>query len=570
MDDGTVTPWTYKGAMSKLDVLVVHWLELQGNSGPYINPTLDHIRNIPAVSSVDVFNLGPYTDGNNAPGLAMMQEYGVILWMNNWGQYSAWWDNIKEEFGDDLADYMDTTGGGVITTMATYDLGGGTNWVWTLLGRYMDEDYGSFERTGYPFGDGNLGTVYLPAHPVMDGVTDMTSSLIHSGDYPMTAGAVKLADWTDGNTALGCKEVPTGGRSVNMGWGSYNPGNDQGDIARWWNNAVMWAYGGEIVLPPIDPVTYTYGDNGVYNVDLQIIDDDMGWTWTIGGGDLQPTPTADATISHNYFPIEVFNTDPIIPRDIRAYAEVDLSIRVSGTKNTDVTMTLYENGEIYDKDMVYGQASVTRDPGSPDIGVIGNVELEMTKDHVYEIVVECFGGTGGNPTWIFDMHFPDGKFKELKHTFNDEHGWTWTITDSMLKGALVGHDIILETHADDLGSDDLAFIYNYGDRTPHGVHLYANVEQGTAVEGVTEDAELMFTQLGANADPWFEYDLNDDRSPEVNQIHVTDSISHVFMDPYYYYVTVVVTDDDVDEPYASTQLHTGSGCDMAYVEIDLR
>ncbi|UCE38630.1 MAG: hypothetical protein JSW00_05215, partial [Thermoplasmata archaeon] len=194
----------------------------------------------------------------------------------------------------------------------------------------------------------------------------------------------------------------------------------------------------------------------------------------------------------------------------------------------------------------------------------------MTKDHSYEVLLECTGGTGGNPTWIFDMSFPDGKFKEFKHTFNDEHGWSWLITNSMLKGAMVGHDLIFDVHADDVGSDDLAFIYNYGDTTPHGIHLYANVAQDDAIEGESDEAELMFTQLGANADPWFKYDSNEDRSPEVNQIHVTDSISHIFNANYYYYSTIVVNDDDIGEPYASTQLHPQSGCDVVYVEVDLR
>ncbi|UCE38075.1 MAG: hypothetical protein JSW00_02200, partial [Thermoplasmata archaeon] len=119
------------------------------------------------------------------------------------------------------------------------------------------------------------------------------------------------------------------------------------------------------------------------------------------------------------------------------------------------------------------------------------------------------------------------------------------------------------------GSDDLAFIYNYGDTTPHGVHLYANIAQDDPIEGYTQDAELMFTQLGDDADPWFEYDPNDERSPDLNQIHVTDSISHIFSDAYYYYCCIVVNDDDIGEPYPSTELHLQSGCDMANVEVDL-
>jgi hypothetical protein len=284
----------------------------------------------------------------------------------------------------------------------------------------------------------------------------------------------------------------------------------------------------------------------------------------MGGGDPAPTPGPGATISHNYFPIEVYNVDPVISPKIRAYAELDLSLRISGTKNCDAYMTLYENG------MNVGETSVTRVPGSPNIGVISNVDIEMTKGFEYEIVVEVVGGTGGNPTWIFDMVFPDGKYKEFKHTFNDEHGWTWTITNSMLKGALLGHDIIFEASADDVGSDDLAFIWNFGDTTPHGIHLFSNVDQGTAVEGVSDEATVIFDQL-SNRDPDFVRPDNNERSPAYNPMHADDTISHVFDadQAYYYYVTLTVMDDDVCDGYPSTFLNEG-GYDMEFVEIDFR
>jgi hypothetical protein len=469
-----------------------------------------------------------------------------------------------------MADFMDQTQGGVITFMATYDYSifyyPPTD-IFGLLGRYIDDDYGAFEKVYYPFGDGDLGTVYYPDHPVMQGVDELRSSLIHSGDYSMTAGAVKLADWDDGNTAIGVKELPNGARSVNLGWGSFEPGINMPDTETLITNAVRWANTHPIVLPVLDPVEHTFGDNGIYNVDLQICDDDMNWVWN--AGDAQPTfvGTGDPMdwVSHNYFPIEVLNTDPVITSDIRAYAELDLSLRISGTKDCDAYMTLYENGAIA------GETSVTRVPGSPNIGVISNVDIEMTEGFEYEVFVEVVGGSGGNPTWIFDMVFPDGKFKEFKHTFNDEHGWTWTITNSMLKGALLGHDIIFEATAEDIGSDDLAFIWNFGDSTPHGIHLFANVDQGTAVEGVSDEATVLFNQL-PNRDAPFDKPLNDVRTPAGPQIVADDVISHVFDEnqPYYYFVTLVVADDDCKDDYPSTELHGIPGVDYCHVELDFR
>jgi hypothetical protein len=199
----------------------------------------------------------------------------------------------------------------------------------------------------------------------------------------------------------------------------------------------------------------------------------------------------------------------------------------------------------------------------------------VTKGFEYEIeiVVDPKGDGGSNPTWIFDMVFPDGKFKEFKHTFNDEHGWSWTITDSMLKGALLGHDIIFEAEAEDRGSDDLAFVWNFGDSTPYGIHLYANKNQGTAVDAVSDEATVIFDQLGLlTRDPDFVKDDNTIRSPYGQSISVMDTISHVFDEnqPYYYYVHLTVMDDDVNDDYPSMQLPHSTGLDLAVVEIDLR
>jgi hypothetical protein len=301
----------------------------------------------------------------------------------------------------------------------------------------------------------------------------------------------------------------------------------------------------------------------------------MGWTWTwdADGGPAPgevPVPGPDATISHNTIRVEVLNTNPVITSKIKAYAPLDLKIRMSGTKTHEATMTLYET---HGGTTTERSVSVTRDPGSPDIGVLGNVQLMMTKDFKYKvvIVVDPQGGGGSNPTWIFDMVFPDGKFKEFKHTFNDEHGWTWVIDNDELKKAVLGHDIVFEASADDIGSDDLAFVWNFGDQTPFGVNLYANVDQGTAVEGVSDEATAVFDQL-PNRDPDFDRPANDERSPAHNPMHVDDSISHIFDEnqPYYYYVTLLVMDDDVcDYPEKAEGFMNDGGYDMEFVEISL-
>jgi hypothetical protein len=488
------------------------------------------------------------------------------------------YQDLRLQIGDRLADFQDATGGGVITFMSCYDLSIFYGDLFGLPGwsRYIADDYGAFEQAYYPFGEGSLGTVHEPTHPVMQGVTQLSSSLIFSGDYPLTVGGggmaagrngVLLADWANGNSAIGCKELQNGARSVNIGQGVYNPGIGQPNINELMENAINWCFPGIVNDPVLDTVTHPYGDNGIYTADLILLDDDMNWRWTPGDGSVQPVyvgPVGEEEMwmSHNYIPIEILNVDPTILPRIEAFADLDLSIRQSGQKKNSAEMILLENG------VQVGYAKVDRDPGAPDVAVM-HATIHMTKGYDYELYVNYLpeDGDGANPCWIFEGHFPDGKIKELKHTFNsnDPDDRTWNL--GSVKALMLGHDITFRSQAYDPGSDDLAFIYNFGDCTPHGINIYENVDPTTAHEGVSDEASLIFNQVAG--DPWFDRPLNDMRSPEYNPMYVSDTITHVFDEsqPYYYFVTLTVLDDDVGDGYPTTYLN-GGGYDMEFVEID--
>jgi hypothetical protein len=570
-DDGHQTDWIYKGSMAppQLDILLMHWIELSGDAGGDINPLIDAIYATDMVGTLDIWNFGPY--GNSGPPtVAEMGNYDVIVYGSNWGQFSSLWDVIRTQNGDNIADYMDIYGGGVITFMATFDNSPYYGDLFTMRGRYMDDDYCAFEKTIYPFGDGNLGDIHYPDHPVMYDVDELTSSLIRSGDADSTIGGgglaagqdgVRLASWSDGGACIGVKELSNGARSVNIGQGVYSPGIGYDDITRLLLNSFGWVGGVSVPTPILDPLEHIYADNGIYTVDLQIVDDDMGWTWDIGtGGTLVPGPDAD--IAHNYIPIEIYNVDPVISR-MRAYAEIELSLRMSGNKHNTATLTLWHNGAEYDSVTVY------RDPGAPDVESF-DATIEMTKGNYYEVTVEYDPDdlAGANPTWIFDTHWPDGKIKHLKHTFNsnDPDDRTWVIPD--FKSFMVGHDIIFEADGSDAGSDDLAFLWVWGDSTPYGVNLYAN--DGPTTEGESDEAALIFNQLGGARDPWFDKAPNTIRSPDGGPIAVMDENTHTFMDNYYYYVSLILVDDDVGDGYPTTQLVLEDGTDSDCIEVDLK
>jgi hypothetical protein len=309
------------------------------------------------------------------------------------------------------------------------------------------------------------------------------------------------------------------------------------------------------------PVSHIYGDNGRYDVDIQIIDDDMMWDLT--GETPVFTGTGDPMdwVSHNIFPVHVENTDPVVSA-IDAYINTDLCLRMSGQKHNTATL------ELFDNDVSQGSITVLRDPGAPDVECM-NMDIHLTGDHNYrlEVIYDPDDLDGANPSWIFETRFPDGSQSELRHTFNsnDPDDRTWTISNGEFRSMFVGKEITLEISADDTGSDDLAVIWNFGD-TPLGVHLYSNMYQTMEV-GHSDSGPMVFDQLGGDRDPWFDYGLNDERSPLVNPISINDKITHTFDEEYKYFVMVTVVDDDNRDPYWSDEHNPISGSDMAYAEI---
>src|SRR3990172_1384718 len=120
----------------------------------------------------------------------------------------------------------------------------------------------------------------------------------------MAAGqnGVLLADWTGGGFA--------------------NSGGDYDDLMR---GALGWASGG-IPSPLIPSFSHLWGDNGRYNVDIQAIDDDMGFVWNFGTNEPDAVSGYTQLISHNFRPVEVENVNPtILP-----VGGIDVSVDASG------------------------------------------------------------------------------------------------------------------------------------------------------------------------------------------------------------------------------------------------
>jgi hypothetical protein len=565
-DDGTGSDWIYKGSLAppQLDILVMHsW------DGGQLGGVQSLLNSLDLVGYVEYWD---FFSTQTAPSLSHMLNFDVLMWASNWAWLAGWWDALKRQMGDGMADYMDLQRGGIVTWMATYDLSSFYGNVFALTGRYIDDDYGAFEQITYPFGDGSLGEIHYPDHPVMNAkytVTSLTSALIHSGPCPTTTGGLRLASWSDGGAAVGVKELANGMRSVNYG----GFGQSSGDIAGLIRNAIAWVYGPYIPNDDIFPMSHEFGDNGVYDVDIMVIDDDMGWTWDMGAN----APVADMsypqTMTHYIIPITVDNVDPIInAQSIEVYIAAEFCLRVTGAEWHQVSMTVLEDGTYVD------DVTLMRQPGDPnDQALCTMIKVDLMAPHLYGYVLDYipfYGETGSNPAWVIISPWrepisPGHGTVTYKHDFStdDPSGWNQAADLPTLKEDLLDHklgaQISFEASAFDYGTDDLAFVWVWGDATPYGIHIHHN--NGMPVsEGINTNPENV-----GFSEPWFDFGANDVRSPQGQTFFRTRDIAHHAFDlGYYYYVTLIVMDDDVNDPYASPYGHPG--IDMEFIDLDLR
>jgi hypothetical protein len=567
MDDGTVGPWIYKGSMAPptnvVDILLVH--SLCGSGEPNCrNTAVREIENgllaHPSVRSVDRWDI---FNRLIAPSMSTIMQYDVLWFETNWGwnpSYEPRWETVREDFGDRAADFVDM-GGGVATGSYALDSRSPYGWgpVWQILGRYVNEDYAPYVPAPASNNIIGLGEIFEPTHPIMRGVTSAgINAYGDGGDHAMTEGGLNLADWGDGNTAVGAKEHSLGATAHMNCFVPYMVqygGSNQAMVTNLIGNMATWV-SGLLPTPKIPDFAYVYGDNGRYDVDLQMVDDDMGWLWDPVAGDLVEAPGFTGTISHSTIPITVNNVDPTI-HSVSATFDMDLCIRMSGNKGNMATLTLTGS------DGTFEQVTAKRVPGKPVEACLDTATLDLTPRTTYEvgILYDPEDDDGANPTWIFEAKFPDGKVKDMRHTFKSDLGvQTWLVANKQVKRLALGQEINFDAVASDPGSDDLAFIWGWSDRTPYDICIY---EHPGLIWGCAESDLLEALPF---PEPDFTKPSNNVRSPEVDPIRARDHQTHVFFEQYFYYVTLIVADDDVKDPYPSTYLTPG--LDMEIIELD--
>lgn len=243
--------------------------------------------------------------------------------------------------------------------------------------------------------------------------------------------------------------------------------------------------------------SFTYGDDGVFVVTLRVTDE-LG------------------EIAYDTAKVTVLNISPSILTTSYEMGELTTSFmfRIAGEKWHNMEVFLFEDGaEI-------GYTNVTRYPGSPNdqMNSLGNVCVDLSKTYsaiaYYTPEDDPVNGQiwGATPAWLI-LRF-DNEERRIHHTFNvrQEETWVWNIEDMNQYFPLV---VTFEAVAYDPGSDDLEFMWGFGDGT---------------------FASMMYFNNGIGPDPY--------PSPDVNPITARDAQKHVFTARGIYTITITIVDDD--------------------------
>ena len=143
-------------------------------------------------SQVDkmVLSSGP---GGVIPTLAQLQAYDAVLVYGDYG--------IAPGIGSVLANYVDGGGGVVVMVFALCAT--------PIDAAFNNPTYNVITPGGYVSSGGvTLGTVLLPTHPIMAGVTSFNggSNAFRTTSQTLNGNSYVVADWSDGNILVAARE----------------------------------------------------------------------------------------------------------------------------------------------------------------------------------------------------------------------------------------------------------------------------------------------------------------------------------------------------------------------------
>jgi hypothetical protein len=206
-------------------------------------------------ATVDLFDMDNATGLGTVPTLSQLQAYDAIITFTNYGPLTG--------VGDVVAQYIEG-GGGVV------------NGVFSIIndyrGLYTSSTYEALVPGNITSGtELYLGTIALPAHPIMTGVAtfDGGSSSFHSDATALEPGAYLVASWSDGAPLVVAKENVGAKKAKIVDLNFFLPSTDVPTKTNYWHantdgakmmvNALLW------VIPPppaelsTSPKSLTFG-----------------------------------------------------------------------------------------------------------------------------------------------------------------------------------------------------------------------------------------------------------------------------------------------------------------------
>jgi hypothetical protein len=306
-----------------------------------------------------------------------------------------------------------------------------------------------------------------------------------------------------------------------------------------------------------------------------MIDDDMGWSWDAVTGEPAAIAGLPQTMTHYVIPVNVDNVDPAIERkSMEAFIAADICLRVSGDTWNTVSLGFFVDG------VKSGGATVKRAPGSPnDQAKCTFAKVDVLAPHVFSTQLDyapAAGDTSGtNDWWVIiapwkDPLSPGHGTVTYKGQSKVEDASTYSTTIAMptLKYDLLdqgrGAPIEFAATVTDPGTDDLAFVWTWGDGTPDTINVHNNAG-GAVTTGVEGNPQYV-----GFSEPYFDRAANTGRSPYgTTPFTVRDTATHGFSSTSrYLWVMLLVLDDDNTRGYAS-HFEPHDGTDMAFIVVDL-
>jgi hypothetical protein len=179
-----------------LTALAGGWTDLKADvlvAGAVSDPAwLDDVRSKIVGTGLIAGNVDTLNVRTSTPTLATLQAYDAVLIFSDAPLANS------DALGNTFADYVDG-GGGVVQATFVFTSGNG------LGGRWTAQNYDVWQR-GYEGAPGGLtlGTVYVPNHPILTGVTSFNGG---SSSYQNVVGslhpnATAIADWSNGRPLI--------------------------------------------------------------------------------------------------------------------------------------------------------------------------------------------------------------------------------------------------------------------------------------------------------------------------------------------------------------------------------